>query len=443
MVAIFNILTFIWLAAWALYSVRCLARGASHSILFVIIIHFFFAGVPLLLDLTFGQPTYFYKPGFFEASRDQLTSILYCLYVSACPLLWWWIGRSRNTEAHSDISAILYSPVMRLVYYTVLTLPLVLVYFSPAPAFYKTYGAVATMSISAEQSEAFHEHHVWITWAGRCVLVAGGLLLLSPKRKENVPVILFWLFLTAWINGKRNFVAIEILLLMYAYWRKGYLRGKTLAVVGCSAVVLLGAFSCFYQHTLRGIDTVAVSLEEVYENVRIDYGRDDCIKLTIYTELYPEEGRILEYRGQSCLFYPSMFIPRRVWPDKPWPYSVYFTARMLEMPVEHLGWTMTTSVLEEAIANFGWWGMILGPLLISVMCRIGDSCGEKFVQVLTVLTTCLLLLVHLAVFLPIAMTWFLLVGWIKWTGMHKAATRFAVPNAPTRYRREGPVQPRE
>jgi hypothetical protein len=46
MLDLFNILTFCWLALWALYALRLLAAGRRHSILFVFIFHF--VSLPLL-----------------------------------------------------------------------------------------------------------------------------------------------------------------------------------------------------------------------------------------------------------------------------------------------------------------------------------------------------------------------------------------------------------
>ena len=93
MLEIVNLLTFGWLALWALYALRLLGTGVRSSILFVLIFHFFFCGAPLLADAIFGKPVYTHHEGFHLASRDDTTSLVYCLYVFICPLLWWWTAR--------------------------------------------------------------------------------------------------------------------------------------------------------------------------------------------------------------------------------------------------------------------------------------------------------------------------------------------------------------
>ncbi|MCX7427898.1 MAG: hypothetical protein NTW96_20000 [Planctomycetia bacterium] len=405
-----NTITFLWLAAWACYAVRCLARGDRHSILFVIIILFVFCGVPLAADVIVGCPEYAKYPGFYDASRDGPTSIIYCLYVSSCVLIWWFLGIGDPTKVSRDRSDAFSSPVVQVLCYVLMLLPLVAVFLAPNPSLYAHYGAALDDSVRIDDSVA--AGHTRVTLACQAAFVGAACLLLWPKR-ANLPLILVGMVMLAWLHGKRNIVAMELLVLFYAAWRKGHLRGSRLLAVGCSVAIVLGAFSYFYQVNMRFIAGNDTAMSDVYQNVRLDYGRDDVIKLAIYSELYPDQGRILEYRGQSLLFYSAIFIPREVWPEKPWPYAVYVTARMLENPPRSLGWSMTTSVLEEAIANCGWIGMFLGPVLIALICRIGDSCEDRFIQALTVMNACLLLAVHLAAFWTFMLAWVAMVAWSK------------------------------
>jgi hypothetical protein len=143
----------------------------------------------------------------------------------------------------------------------------------------------------------------------------------------------------------------------------------------------------------------------------MDYGRDDVIKLTIFAELHPEIIRILEYRGQSFLFYSVFYVPRDFWPQKPYPYAVYSTSAiaMFDSP-RQLGWGLTTSILEEAIANLSWAGMLAGPLVVSLVCRLGEACRNSMVSAFTALIACLFLSVHLNAFMVMFLLWVMTVG---------------------------------
>jgi len=163
------------------------------------------------------------------------------------------------------------------------------------------------------------------------------------------------------------------------------------------------AFSVLYQSQLRGFTEVEWSKR--YNNIRLDYGRDHMMRLTLFAELHSESPPVLEHRGQSLLFDLTMLIPREIWPEKPWPYAVYATAAAFRVPVRYLGWGVTTSWLEEAVANFGWPGLLLGPLLIGSICRIGDSQPDTIVCLLTILVSSMLLAVQVGAFAPLIPIW--------------------------------------
>jgi hypothetical protein len=100
-----------------------------------------------------------------------------------------------------------------------------------------------------------------------------------------------------------------------------------------------------------------------------------------------------------------MYVPRALWPEKPYPYAVYFTSALFLIPPQSLGWGMTTSWLEEAIANFSWFGFLLGPLVPALICRIGDSRQNVIAGSLTILVSSLFLAVQLAAFAPLFILW--------------------------------------
>jgi hypothetical protein len=78
------------------------------------------------------------------------------------------------------------------------------------------------------------------------------------------------------------------------------------------------------------------------------------------------------------------------------------------VPPRSLGWGMTTSWLDEAIANFGWLGLLVGPLVLSAMCRFGDAFVWPPLNVLTILVVVLMLAVQLSAFLGLFALWALL-----------------------------------
>ncbi len=59
-----NLLTFAWLGYWVFRAFKDLVKGHYYTIYIVILIHFLFSGVPLLLDVLFRLPDFIIYTGF-------------------------------------------------------------------------------------------------------------------------------------------------------------------------------------------------------------------------------------------------------------------------------------------------------------------------------------------------------------------------------------------
>lgn len=416
-----NIVAFLWLAFWALRAFRCLAVGSRHSILFIILMHFFFTGVPLILDVLFGKPEYSIFPGLYIATRDDTTSIIYCLYVSVVPVLWWWTGReNKHLNVNSfdgtiDTAAFIERMKLglQLILFVFLISPLIAWMYSPEPEIYFRYGAAVIDPFRFESSSKYHSDAISLA----CILslmAATGILALQKRITILlVTFLLPWIILVFWLNGKRHIVGFAIVLIGYVIWQKGYLKGIRLVIASMLAVLIMSIFSYTYQAQVRDVNVQSVDQVEFYDGIRVDYGRDAEIKMAIYAELYPQQMQILEHRGQSLIFYLTQFVPRKIWTQKPMPYAQYVTSAALRSPPRLWGWGLTTSILEEAIANFSWFGMIVGPLVLSIICRVGDARKNVFISPLTVLVATLLLALEMVAFWPIFYLWLISVILIR------------------------------
>lgn len=409
MLSLLDAVAFAWIAAWAAFALRRMARGDYASILPVLIVSFVFTAIPLLLDHTFGLPEYRAFPGFSLASRDPKTNMVYDLYVSAVPVVMWIVGRPRRVP---NATRVVSAPTerrlgwWRWLLYLLLAAPLIALLFAPAPSLYLTYAPIVSQQID---DPAIIGYHSILALVCLVAIIAATALLMNVRRitpTAFVAFILPWLALAVWLHGKRSIVVILIAAMGYVAWERGLLIGRRFVVATVVGVAFIAGFSFLYQSQVRGI---AGSGANVYENVRIDYGRDAQIKMTLYAELYPDDLRILEYRGQSLLFDATIYVPRSVWPDKPLPYAQYFTSALFFSPPKLWGWGMTTSWLEEAIANLGWAGLLVGPMVPALVCRVGDARGRPSIRPVTVVVAMLLLTVQLVAFFPLALVWLAMV----------------------------------
>lgn len=417
MIAILDLMTLCWLGLCALQSVRALARSTGSPIDVVIIAHFFLCGLPLLCDLCVGVPDYSRFPGFALAAQDGPSRILYCLYVSICPILWLVTGRPKQRKSGSlgsmlrDRRLSEFSRRFRGLLLIAAAAPLLAVWFAPALELYTSYSMASRNILS--QSDSVRNFHMYLSALCTIGVIAATGWILGARRAEwAVALVAPFLLAAFWIVGKRYIVALALALITYALWYRGVFRTRIVAYIAGTAVLAsLIAFSVHYQSSVRSVNMANSAWQDVYESMRIDFGRDAVIRMAIYAEMHPDLIQMLEYRGQSFWIYLTLPVPRASWPDKPISYGTSVAAESMLVKRQYLGWAMTTSILDEAIANLSWFGMLGGPLLISFVCRVGESCNDSVTSSFTVIVALLLLCVHLSAFAPVALIWVMLAAW--------------------------------
>jgi hypothetical protein len=374
---------------------------------------FLFMGMPLLMDEVFGLPRYWNYPGFEVASRDNYTVIIYCLFMWIAPILIWFFGQKRDQSSvrsilyDQDLENIKYIRRLRPLFILFMISPLLLLPLAPDPTqYFDWFPFFNPTATDAEKS-----FHTLLTFS--CMLsiqgVGGWLLSVRKIRVRTILFVLPFTIMMPWLQFKRSAVAIVMILIGYVIWRRGILRGYRFFIAVTLCVALVIYFSFFYLQAVRGRGFKQLSREQIYEDFRIDFGRDDEIKLAIFAEVYPEYLRILECRGQALLYYASLPIPRSLWPEKPLKYPHYLTSAALGLPADYLSYGLTTSIFGQFIADFSWAGLILGPLFVAMLCRLTYRSQSSIGEILGGMVVFLVLLVHLSVVIPWMVLWFLMV----------------------------------
>jgi hypothetical protein len=408
-----DFLTCVWLACCAAYSLWSLAKGSRQSLHYVVLVHVLFCGVPLVLDLYVGPPHYHFSRRLTEVSQDETTSLIYCFYVSMAPVIWFAMARRQrrrgelmgeSQEASSSGASLAGRKrwVLPLLYAMMIS-PALLVFVSPNPAMYLEYAPVVRGSPAIADAE-FQTR--WVALAALAgILACGGAMVLVPRiTTAHACFFAACLFQGVWLQAKRFSIALAVVCVVFALWQRGTLRGIRFAIACAIAFVTMGAASYWYQDYVRGQNIA--DTPDYYDGYRADYGRDGVIKQAIYSELHPEEGRILQYRGQNIVYLLTFYVPRSMWPTKPWTYSTYVTAALMEQPDPYyLGYVMTTSILDEALATFGWLGLVMGPWLVGVVCRLGDQSRWPPVRLLTAAVGPLLLVLDVGTFIVVFLAW--------------------------------------
>jgi hypothetical protein len=373
----------------------------------VVLLFCFFYGVPLVLDFLVGQPEYIAFPGFREPAWSAKVAVAYDLFVIACPVFWWLTASRKRIKPgkSADLSGL---RKIRYLLWILLISPIFTVAFAPEPGFYAHYGAVLTPSFTPA-IERFH-----LVVGESCLLsaVAGFALLISQRRVALTFLqVLPFFILSSWITGKRSDAFLVVVLMWIALWVRGKITPPVLIAGGLATGAALFFYSSWYQNEFRPL-TVSDS-QRAYEMFRVDYGRDQDLRTALYCEM-TSNRRILSYRGESLVFDLTMVIPRSVWPQKPMPYSIYMAAAGLYTKPRFFGWSVTTSILDEAIANFSWLGLVIGPFVLTVICWIGDR-ADPLGKSLSVLIACMLLTMDAAGFAPLVLCWLLYLAWSRWS----------------------------
>ena len=128
-------------------------------------------------------------------------------------------------------------------------------------------------------------------------------------------------------------------------------------------------------------DNVAdLAKEMTYLSFRIDFGRDDVTKCVLYDELV-EKHPILDYRGQSLLSTVLFWVPRSIWPTKPFPHYRYLTASIYNITLDEVHSGMTPSLYEMSIANFGVIiGIVMTIVTLILLIRYFDKSKSMLVK---------------------------------------------------------------
>ncbi len=403
-IQILELVTFLWLTFWALLSLRSIARGRRDSLLFLFLVFYFYFGVPIFCDFVFGKPNYGEQPGFAIVTNDATTQAIYCLYVCFVPLLWlpFLLSHpSRELSQHAERHGTVYLGILA----AFVVLPVVLASFAPDPTVYRDYAVF----VGVHDQSGDREYYKFVQSSTFLALMAAaGIISSAARLGRAICLVLPFVGCAIWLNGKRTAFAFAIVLTVYVLWQRRAVSGRRLLFVAFAGAVAIAVLSTVYQATVRDKDTQSLTKSDYYDGLRVDFGRDEHLKFAIYAEIH-DEFRILEQRGQSLVFYTTAYVPRALWPQKPFPFSAYYTCAMLGISPRLLGYGVTNCFFDECLANFGWIGLVIAPVILGLVCRFGDSPNEVFISVMTGLVAALLISVELIAFAPLFVFWVVVV----------------------------------
>lgn len=390
MVELSSIITAFFSLYIAISSLKRLILPNSSIMEYAILFIFVFNCIPIILDLIIGVPQYSsYYIGLNIALQSEITAVIYNFYIIFV-LLFLHIYAKKNKEINKFTDIKLQdqyehnAPFKELlrdyIYFILILLPLFHVIFSPYVSHFYEYGSFGMRGIT---DSTFTELNTFLRLFSLVFLASW---LLNKKKQGGVlefVMVLFYLFVLIWIDGKRNIIAFIMVLLFFVFRIRNRFKPKKVFLTLIISGLLILSVSSGYQILLRSDFIDYSDFHNAYNDYRLNFGRDDVTKLAIYSEL-DDDFQILNYRGESILSLFIFWIPRSVWPDKPLQHYNYITSAAMGVEPHPVPWGITPSIFDQLVANFSFFGILLVPFLLIWLTKIGDKAKSQLSKLLMI-----------------------------------------------------------
>lgn len=389
---------FIWATGWAWFSVRAALKGSRQLVHPLVGVAWFFFALPVALDFAVRPPELSPFPRVHEAQQDPTAYYLYLLFVAYLFPALVWSGKGRDFVVGAAGPRSFPFPLMVLLFAVALS-PLGLVVAAPDPWVYSKYA----ISQSPDFGGSVADWHALVAAASRASMLAVGAIMLGVRR-FHVPLGVLMggiLIADVWVTGKRSAVAMAGVIVLYALWQRGTIRGRGILALGLVAVVGLLGYSSGYQETYRSDSTLGAG----YDTFRVDFGRDAEMRTSIYSEISEGVSSVLPEGINTVILYAATYVPRDMWPGKPLPYAQYYTSAALNSEPKEWGWGLTTSFFGEWVSNFGLLGLLISPIAYGLVVRWASGSRSPLIRTLGMGAVLLLLIQHVTAFYIVFLAW--------------------------------------
>lgn len=329
----------------------------SYNYLFLLIYYFIFT-IPLMLDSIIGIPEYYeYSQYIYNIASEDLKVNLWFNMINLI-IFFTFIKKRKVFKVNFNTTN--KNLLIRIFLLAIGFLPIIIFFinYNKIPSFKYGY-------FIGNYANNFELKSIYSLFLNTTMIAVPAMMLYIILTRERHIYITFLVYFSVlfsiYLNGKRLIVFIFIILVLVNIYIK---KNKYFLIIVISSIITMVVFNNFYSNYLKKEYNLNKFSVNNYLQYRIDYGRDHNVKMALYKEINNSEDMILEYRTQSFLSNVLFFIPREKWPNKPYPYGVYLTATSLNEIKRPLGWQMTTSIVDESIANLGVVGGIFFMILI-------------------------------------------------------------------------------
>lgn len=396
-VYIFDLLTMIISFYWAVTNLKKIKTSTRYIVFYTF---FFICILPLFMDYIISKPMYELLPnryhGFVISYDDDETRILYDLFLiigQYIMLKCFWKQRYKFVVAYRKkkyikVSNDKCSYDLRELNKSMQRICALVALIAPIIAISGGYTIILFVFgwrdehlfdyVTASSLYSFMEK---FSYLGATTSL---LLLLSDYREKKTYRGLFYriisiplLVMNICIESKRSIVffcfIMVVVILLYGK-SKDIKVGKIIGIASLLATMVI-ILSVMVKTQSRGYSGIMT----IYSTLRIDIFRDDTIKMAIYGMINPNEIKILDFPFQSYLmqiryfFFMDAIAGKGIIPIQGMGFNKYLSAALMGVDLS-MGYSfMTTSMFDEAIANFGLIGFLTAPILCAIVSRNADK----------------------------------------------------------------------
>ena len=364
----FDIFTIFLSIYFLLQAVKHLA-GKSIFIIYILLYAFYI--LPLDLDYLISFPAYLNPRhhGFYISYDDALTRVIYdfaLLWTQFC-VIRYFKGKkivvttekknSKKNYAKYLIAGMALPPILTIV-----------VLHNPAMLYTFQWNELDTFTI-----HRLFSYVEQLTYIGICCAV---LYLFSDKHKKvkwilNVIALLF-IYINICIQGKRGILFFALVMFFLVVFLKNNKEsGFNLFKIRNIIIVIVGLAVCFFMIAM----SIDVKLERGYaedmivDALRVDFFRDDRVRMAIFSELYPNRMHILDWYGQTIFYnithiWPINLICINFFGMRLLNYQQFISAAIQGIRFTEKGY-MTPTLFAEGISNIG---IVLGIFIMPFIC---------------------------------------------------------------------------
>lgn len=381
-----DILTIVISLYWFVLNIKYVVRSSRYVIYAIV---FMLYVLPLVLDYVYKFPTYthsFRLSGFALSQFDVPTRIIYDIGLIFCQWILLYYKRRKyalelkernysRLENRTLTNNYTYVIIIGMVFATLLAL------LFPVPkSILYTFQWRENAAIDVVNKYRYPLEH--FAYIGACCSLVFFLDKSKPLNKRIIGLV--FLYTNICIQGKRAllFFSLMVLVLMLipgmtdktiSEEKKKRKFTKLILLIGIFVVVML--LTTINVQTNRS--STLMTTQILYSQTRIDFLRDERVRMAIYSAIHPKEMHILDYPTQTLWpivtwFFPIDYILTGLGIET-LSYQTYFTAALEGLTLTSTSSQMTTCFYAELVSNFGLIGLVLFPIVCFWFAKKADT----------------------------------------------------------------------